>query len=420
MNTMGISDLLIRQDEQGWDFSDKNVCDNCIEEEVLKAIVQDALDHQLNCHFCGSNSAAHLDVLLEAFFNGLRNEYRTAGEEGVIHDRREGGYQCDEKWDTWELIDKYSYSFANGDIVQAVQEVSHMVCWVRRDFITRRIDVALNDSWQEFCEAVKHETRYIFWRLPIDEDLGAGEIPPAEVLDEVGRLINEHKLIRPFSTSCRIWRAQTHKSFYIEHTAARLGTVPKEKALAANRMSPAGIPKFYGAMDDETAIQEVAYKCRDFRITWTEFELTDDVSVVDLTDLPNEPSLFDPELGHQRRYIRFLHQFVAQLSERVEHNEIEYVPTQAVAEYLLHILGEHTPIKGIIYRSSLNGKKCVMFDIPNENCVDEEAEAPETGVGLRLVSQSTKSRRIKRKDRRAPKRPDENAESSEDGQLPLF
>lgn len=417
---MGISDLAIQQEEQGWNSSDKYVCDNCIEEEALKKVVRDALDYQLTCHFCGGDPAALLDVLLEAFFNGLRNEYRPVDEEAVIYDRREGGYQWDEKWDTWVLIDNYSYVFAHDDVLPAIKEVAHMLCWVRRDFVTRRRDVALNDSWQEFCEAVKHQTRYVFWRLPIDEDLGAGEIPPARVLDEVGRLIKEHGLVRPFTTSEQIWRSQTHRSPSISHTAARLGTVPKERALAANRMSPPGIPRFYGAMDEATAIQEVVYKCRDFKVTWAQFELTHDISVVDLTDLPSEPSMFDPQLGSQRRYVRFLHTFVDHLSERVKYKEIEYVPTQVVAEYLLHILDNNERIVGLVYRSTFNGKKCVMFDIPNENCIDEGVELPNTDAGLRLVPDSIKSRRIKRKDRREPGVSSGSAESSKEEQLQLF
>lgn len=143
-------------------------------------------------------------------------------------------------------------------------------------------------------------------------------------------------------------------------------------------MSPAGIPKFYGAMDIETAIREVANDSDNNNVTWSQFELTADLLVVDFTRLPEEPSMFDPELGSQQRQIRFLRLFADQLSERIqpEREQIDYVPTQIVTEYLLHVPNAGGRIRGLIYRSSLTGSECVVLDVPNQHCVDHRADTP--------------------------------------------
>lgn len=49
--------------------------------------------------------------------------------------------------------------------------------------------------------------------------------------------------------------------------------------------------------------------------------------------------MFDPERGGERRPLLFPHQFVKQLSKpaRAQFEDIDYVPTQVMTEYLLRI-----------------------------------------------------------------------------------
>jgi len=372
-----MKELMLQEEEQGWNFASQSVCDGCVDEIALKRIVSGREADQSRCDFCGSAPAAPLNVLLKAFVNGLCNEYEPA-IEAVYWEGREGGYQWDRKWDIWEIVDDFCHIFKRESLLTAVQEAMQPATWVERDFMTRRRDIALSASWEEFCDLVKFRTRFVFWRLPVNNDLGAGEISPSKILDEVEKLIVQHGLTRVLAAGCRFWRAQTHNEPAIEHSATRLGTVPTEKALTANRMSPAGIPRFYGAMDIETAIREVAYDSDNNNVTWCQFELVTDLLVVDFTRLPEEPSMFDPELGSQQRQIRFLRLFADQLSERVqpEREQIDYVPTQIVTEYLLHVPNDGGRIRGIIYRSSLTGNDCVVLDVPNQHCIDHRADTP--------------------------------------------
>jgi hypothetical protein len=245
----------------------------------------------------------------------------------------------------------------------------------RRSFIEPRRDQALAAGWERFCEAVQYQTRYLFWLRQDDEPgLGAGDIPASHILDELGKLIVALDLVHEEPAGHRIWRARTHPGPSVAWGASDLGTAPRERATQANRMSPAGIPMFYGAEDPATAIQEVAVRAAEEHdwVTVGAFETSLPCVVVDFTSLPTVPSMFDPERGRQRRQLLFLHQFVAQLSQpaRETYEQIDYVPTQIVTEYLLRIFAKGKLLTGLLYPSALTGATSAVLDIPHDHCVD--------------------------------------------------
>ena len=383
----------IKEGNQGWDFTDGSVCGGCVEDDALRTILRESEDADLRCGFCSSVPAAPLDTLVGAFVKGLRNEYENA-LDGVGWDGREGGFQWHPQWDTWELVYDFSWVFSSEELLEAVGAAVHDTTWVEKDFITRRSDDVLIEAWDRFCEAVKHKTRFVVWLLwPDDDDLAPGEIPPAEILEYVTPLFERLNLVRTLFAGHRVWRARTHCKSPIKHTASELGTVPEELALKANRMSPAGIPMFYGAVDADTAITEVTCASDDTHVTWYQFELTADLRVVDLTRLPPEPSMFDSEQGSMRRQIRFLNMFVQQLSDRVEpgHKQIDYVPTQIITEYLLHVHDGGDRVRGLVYGSSLADGACVALDITNAYCIDPDTPPALSSPQLQLVAGSIKS-----------------------------
>jgi len=164
-------------------------------------------------------------------------------------------------------------------------------------------------------------------------------------------------------------------------------------------MSPAGISMFYGAENPATAIQEVAVRA-DGKHKWVTvgaFETSGPCVVVDFTCLPTVPSMFDPERGRQRRPLLFLHQFVAQLSQpaRVTYEQIDYVPTQIVTEYLLRIFAKGQLVTGLLYPSALTGASSAVLDIPHDHCVDQapsrEADKETSRPRLGLLPGSLKS-----------------------------
>jgi hypothetical protein len=385
---MGLAkERMFQEAVQGWSFTDQHVCVACVDDAALKAILSEAADVAAVCDFCGSAPAAELDVLLEAFVNGLRTEYGDADDEGVGWDGREGGYQWHRTWDTYELVEEFGDVLVGEGLLDAVQEAMDNRIWVEAHFIQPRRDEALFAGWERFCEAVQYKTRYVFWRRHEDDEqgLGAGDIPASRMLDELGDLIDTLDLLRELPAGHRLWRARPHELPAVAWDASDLGTAPRERATQANRMSPAGIPMFYGAENPATAIQEVAVRADDTHrwVSAGAFETSQPCVVVDFTNLPSVPSMFDPERGRQRRPLLFLREFVAQLSKpaRVTHEQIDYVPTQVVTEYLLRVFAEGRLVAGLLYPSALTGDPCFVLDVPHDRCVEQKPgwEAAEDG-----------------------------------------
>ena len=72
-----------------------------------------------------------------------------------------------------------------------------------------------------------------------------------------------------------------------------------------NRMSPAGISMFYGASDKDTAKKEVLNEeWKDSQITKGTFALKQDLQIIDLTHLPEIPSIFDK--SNRKNYYKIL------------------------------------------------------------------------------------------------------------------
>ncbi|MCX4539016.1 HEPN-associated N-terminal domain-containing protein [Streptomyces sp. NBC_01669] len=366
------------QDDQGWYFTDQHVCTGCVDDDVLVAVLSAAEDADTVCSFCERSPAAELDVLLETFVAAVYNEYGSADDEGVSYDGREGGYQ----WtilDTWEVVEE-----CGGSDVLVGEGLFDAVCgaiidkpWVPADFIAPRRDEALRDGWARFCEQVQYRTRYVFWLREMEEEyLGHGEVSASRILDHVGDLVDRLGLVKELPAGTPLWRALTHEEPQVDWNARRLGTAPRQYARQANRMSPAGIPMFYGAIDAETAVQETSLRSEEPWATAAAFETSSPCSVVDFTDLPPVPSLFDRGRAKDRRPLMFLRDFAAQLTApaRSTYEQIDYVPTQVVTEYLLHVFRPEAPVSGLLYTSSLTGKMAAVIDVPNERCIDHGME----------------------------------------------
>lgn len=379
--------------ERGWSSRSEHVCAGCLSDPALKKVISDSAQDDEECNFCGESPAAELDILTEAFVEGLKTEYANADDEGVPYDSGEGGYHVATTWDTWDLVGDHSEVFANDAVLEAVREAIGDQTWTEIDWQLLRYNEQLTSSWQSFCEQIQHKTRYVFWLRRDNADQKEerwGEIPAGRILDQIGQHILDLDLVREIPAGTKVWRAREVWDSDVTTAAgwgaADLGTAPREFARTSNRMSPAGIPMFYGAFDQDTAVQEVTRgKLR--RLAVGTFELSRSCTVVDFTRLPGVPSMFDPERGHQRRTLLFLHQFVAQMAKPVRdgYDQIDYVPTQVVAEFLLKVFNPDDPVQALIYTSSLSQRPCTVFDLDSSCCVEQATgwnARPEICLGL--------------------------------------
>jgi hypothetical protein len=379
---MGLAKRYMEEVEaQGWyPTGDQWVCEQCVDESFLAGKVREASSPEYTCSFCDESPAAELDVFMEAFMNGVTRRYEDADNEHR-YDSETGEY-LGNIFDTDELVWEYEHVFANHDLLEAVRDSIVEKTWTDNDFWYYTPSEALSSGWGRFREAVMYESRYVFWLRKDwqDQDYDADGVHPAKVMQSLSDYVEKHDLYRSVEVGEAFWRARTHTDAEVSWGAKDLGTAGREHAKQANRMSPAGIPMFYGAEDADTAVRESLVRTSDTHVSVASFQATQRFTVVDLTGskIPSEPSEFDIERFAERHRILFLRSFVKELTQpiRESYEQIDYVPTQILTEYLLKVhepSGERT-IDGLMYTSAVTGKTCVVLDVPNKRCIDRDDE----------------------------------------------
>lgn len=378
----------IEEDEQGWHYiDDRSVCSDCLTDEALKAVVQAHLTEP-SCSYCGrrvhSPIAADLNEVLAAVGRGLFAEWSLAERELF---RDEGEY-VGQTWDTYELFDHIGWPTEDEKLQDDLVLAFSDNLWCELNPFQLTPDEALAAGWNEFKELVTTKSRYLFLMAPDDSDLrGYQEIAPADMLRALGRALETADVTRVLPRGSHLWRARVHQADEKLRSAKSLGS--PVVARYSNRMSPAGISFFYGALERETAIAEVADRL-DSDTPWAtvaRFLASDDLRLLDLAGLPEVPSLFDEDHRHRRAALMFLRGFADDIArpvqpERLEH--VEYVPTQIVTEFVrLHLAAQQRQYDGVIYRSARNpnGRNVALF-FDHTHCYDVAPESGSRGVIL--------------------------------------
>ena len=231
--------------------------------------------------------------------------------------------------------------------------------WCERD------PYGLNDSewskysWDQFCRVVMHERRYFF--LGKDRESDDPQVySPREVLSTIFDYAQEMDLFKELPAGIQLVRARWEGNGPPLDTPQDLGPPPAEKATRSNRMSPAGIPMFYGCVDEETALKETASGPGKFALG--RFETLRPIAILDLRGIPPLPSLFegvsDSAEVDPHRALTFLHHIAEEMSRPVDKDDsvhIHYVPTQVVTEFIRdQLTWGNTPIDGVRYQSSVH------------------------------------------------------------------
>ncbi|WP_287255643.1 RES family NAD+ phosphorylase [Mesorhizobium sp.] len=219
-----------------------------------------------------------------------------------------------------------------------------------------------NDQlWERFCRSVLHSQRFF------NTDAKA---LIAQLFENVDAQRNNQKQspiyeIRPGDEQSTFYRARVvagrdQIKKFISDPAGQLG-VPPERLRRANRMNPAGIACFYGAFEIDTCIAEIRPTVGGL-VAAGRFELTRPVFVLDMTkfEAPIRPmSMFEKAYFEKIEQWAFMQSFMEQIAKPVLPSDeyLDYIPTQAVAEYLQHhhkIKQERQPskIEGVIFQSA--------------------------------------------------------------------
>ena len=393
--------------ECGFYPSGQSVCAQCFEDYAIKKfIIKHAVKNE--CDYCGLRNdnqaiASSVDAVKTLIIESIQNEWSCPSDEcfaaGLGDADEIDGITADELIEI--LLPEFSdcETKLGSEVIEMIGNMNSE--WCLRNYYSGQYDDWLIESWNTFCEEVKHRKRYVFYQYYArkEADRTSYDRPPHNILNDLDRFANQLKLVKPITKATKVYRARIGYRSYT--TAEELGTPPPSAAKYSNRMSPAGIPMFYASMDPDTAEEETkkANTGSDKLITIATFEVIEKFHVLDLTSIPSIPSIFDDEMREMRSTLVFLDYFRRDLSQPITKDgreHVDYVPTQVMTEHFRYLfkdtMGDR--IEGIIYPSSINnGQSCVFF-FRNEDCIEMEKDKIDVSLGrkqwLQLLDRYTK------------------------------
>jgi len=352
------------------------VCPDCFNDEALKRVAN-ARAVRNECGFCDSRSnvpiAAPLDVLVAAIRAGLQSCYTTDTQQVEFDD--EGHPLVGQPYTTESLLGDVDWMnprelppIRNAKVLQEVVRAISETDWYTLTLTPELRFGRLMLSWADFCWRIRKKSRFFFGPMRGDAALLEPEqFPTLAILDEFADLVRSAALVRTIPVGTTYFRARQHPSQKKIDSADEIGPPPSGNT-RSNRMSPAGIVMFYGAVEKETAWSETYDSDGEEMLTVASFRTLHPFKIIDLTHLPTIPSIYDPDRRQIRTGIQFLHGFAEQVAapvvrDRREH--VAYVPTQVVTEYFRHVFRDQSgeEIRGVLYPSSRQrgGTCCALF-----------------------------------------------------------
>lgn len=366
--------------------SDTYVCSRCFEDYGIKAFINENAEYN-ECSYCGKwprkkKIAIHIDDLIDFILECICSEWGDPNDEGVGWNTKEGGWISAKVIDTYDLLfDKLGLEISHEALRDILVQTLFDKEWCQKDPHGLSIDDDLFFSWQRFCRQIKHKSRYVFFKLKtFRENFPESDVvrEPNEIMEHLGNIIKDLGLIKTIPSYTKVFRARVSSTGQRFKKVKDLGPPNVEDARFSNRMSPAGIPMFYGSFEKKTALEEVcdSHKTTPAIVSLATFTTLEEINILDLTRVPKTPSIFDERMRDLRLPLSFLNAFLKDFVKPITKDgreHIEYVPTQVITEYFRYVFLDEDgrKLQGIIYPSSLHkiGKACVFF-FDQDNCTE--------------------------------------------------
>lgn len=246
--------------EQGYNSDiETSICPDCINENGLRDfIIQNSSTAFSTCSYCNNTNVktCNMGKVIGYIHDCIEKEWSDPANE-LPYQSAEGGYQG-EVLDTRELLWNLGISVDDESIIDDIVNSIHQSHWSKTDYFSLTADQTLSYGWKAFCQFVMSKSRYFFLNAD-NESYNKNqhdEMNPIEILDSVAKIVKSLNMLKKLPTSQIIKRVRIVDNYSEATTSSDLGSPPVEFCKIANRMSPAGIPMFYGAFDLKTAIKE--------------------------------------------------------------------------------------------------------------------------------------------------------------------
>lgn len=348
---------MMRYEDERWSptHSNRKVCKNCFDDEGIKRFIG-ANSTSIGCDFCtdkGSTkrSGADIDDVIEFIAECINREYGDPG--GILPwDPEEKCYVGDFEIQSTESLLGDLILSKHEEVIELIRSAfDSSADWVHVHALRDSPGKKMTSLWARFAEVVKHERRFFFPRAKksrVAKILTNGASSPADILVAITHFSKSLNLFRYLERDRPIFRARRYfKSEKPPFDLRNFGVPDRELSKKySNRMSPAGIPIFYGSEGRKTAAAEVLSANGDSTTT-VSFRTNRRLLILDLTLIPSPPSLFQENSWELREAILFLNQFRKEIMQPVKrngHEHVEYIPSQIFTEF-------------VRCRVTLNGKK---------------------------------------------------------------
>jgi hypothetical protein len=384
---------MMEMEERGYGESDDVICGACVTDEFLKNWIADNATAEA-CSFCDATASSPIAASFEDFtgvvLGGVGFDWNEPTDEGIMYISAEGGWQASM---TATIDVLYDTNFTENDnVVAALVDMIDNEAWVEREFYRGTDSQRLAWGWDSFKDFTKNNTRFFFLQ---NGDFDRDEVTPAEILATLSDMIlsdsGEAGLIKTIEPNAELVRIRVADQPH--EAVGEIGPPTPEFARQSNRMSPAGIPMFYGAFDRATAFAEtfdpVAHAGQSLSIGT--FHPLRPLRVLDLADIPPVPSVFDIDQQDAIHPLRFLRAFARDISQPIARDgreHIEYVPTQIVTEYFRRVFRfkDGGQLDGIIYSSAKTaGSNAFVLFCENGQCIGPNDDVGRDAL-LRLVN----------------------------------
>ena len=330
-----------------------NICYECVHLRSLKDFISQKNISGL-CNFCNkSNKICKWDEFenhIKSFIEKLYFQNQDMGNLFIRH-----------------VLNDMAFK-AHSDVKTKLIKNNHKNRYLRRqdaDINSIPKDVfLLSVLWEKLKVYIQQECRFFIKDYRILN--GSQSEKASFFFDKIKDLMNdfsqEINITKEMPVGESIFRARVDKNID-EYNAKTLGSPPYTVLPKSTRLSPVGIPVFYGSSTEKTAMKEIKGEAVKFVVG--QWVVKKKILYMDLTELDNLdlPDYFSHKSFRKRELIEFLKRINSSLSERIEKDgkeNISYIPTQLISEFFKL---SYKDIMGIKYNSSLskNGVNYAFF-----------------------------------------------------------
>ena len=376
-------------------FEDAYVCAGCFEDAGLRGFIDDN-PTQADCSYCNytddDSAVSELSQVAEHIETCLFDEYEDANNWGFYDSEtkefREGAHNTSEVLYEIELeLPRDHRDRLRRNLVAALPDIT----WCERNPYSVNDRNRAQISWEIFCDVVKHRRRYFF--EDYDDEIEYDAYSPGQIIHELFEYAEHLGLFKSEPAGKNLFRARFQNKGTELSTAQELGPTPIDFANRPNRMSPPSIPMFYAGDKVKTALIEIFKKHGTYAVGI--FKTRRDMTILDLTQIPHMPSLFQSDAERleyrPREVIRFLDHITTEISKPITKDckaHINYVPTQVVTEFVRSQLTTgNRRIDGIKFGSSVHaGHASYVLFATQDNLVvpEKNRRGPQSKQWLEL------------------------------------